>query len=488
MWDWRRVRRFVEGVSGRAHSNMSSIISDPVYPSPEQILRNANALFRAEQRIDLQGIIAARVADLRHYDVLTMERVVAITFWGRSGSILLASYLDGHEDVMMLPANRSDGIYRFYELYQSLPLHDKLIAYPAFTEIYDAASEGAGCGRSFFAGDFAISAAQYYAATQAICEVYGKWSPEFLMSRRAFFLFVHIAYNLALGRRLASSRPLIVCAQHEWNDVRARHFVADFPHAKFIHTIRDPISAFDRLFDWWFDPELLPAEPLRAERAADTHVLQPARYISVVASWTVVRALVDADRPHSGMESRTRAIRFEDLHCDTAKTMRDLSEWLGLPYQATLLASTFNGIPYVVTRDGNSWSGPRPESVQRHLRNTSLKDQALLFALFYEDFVAWNYPCPQIFRNPLIRCLVLLLFPLSPMKTEIIAARAAFKRRVLPSLRHGNAAIAMHSFVRILFCRLGITWLLVHEGSRRLVHRKTLLQINHTQLGTESTR
>jgi hypothetical protein len=479
IWEWRRVRRFLDGVSGRAPSNMSSIMSEPVYPSPEEILRNANALFRAEQSKDLQGVIADKIEDLRHYDVQTMERVAAITFWGRSGSILLASHLDGHEDVMMLPANRSDGVSKFFELYQSLPLRQKLTAYPAFTEIYDAASEGAGCGRSFFDGDFAISSAQYYAAIQAICEVYGKWSSEFLMSRRAFFLFVHIAYNLALGRRPASSRPLIVCAQHEWNDVRARHFVEDFPHAKFIHTIRDPISAFDRLFDWWFDAELLPKEPLRAKRAAVAHWIQPARDISILAPWTVVRALIDADRPHSGMESRTRAIRFEDLHCDTAKTMRDLSDWLGLSYQASLLDSTFNGIPYIVTRDGKSWSGPRPEKIQRHLRNTSLKDRALLFALFYENFLAWNYPCPKVFGKPIVRCLVLVLFPLLPMKTEIIVARAAFKRRVLPSLRHGNIALVMNSLLRLLFCRLGITWLLVREGSRRLAYRKILLQINH---------
>jgi hypothetical protein len=144
-----------------------------------------------------------------------------------------------------------------------------------------------------------------------------------------------------------------------------------------------------------------------------------------------------------------------------------------------LLDSTFNGIPYIVTRDGKSWSGPRPEKVQRHWRNTSLKDRALLFALFYENFLAWNYPCPKVFGVPIVRCLVLVLFPLLPMKTEIIVARAAFKRRVLPSLRHGNIALVMSSLLRLLFCRLGITWLLVREGSRRLAYRKILLQINH---------
>jgi len=436
--------------------------------NPEEILLRANALFRAEQSKDLRGVIAEKIEDLQHYDVLAMERVVAICFWGRSGSFLLASYLDGHEDVVMLPAARSEGVYPFLERYQSLPLRDKLIAYPAFTELRDSASEGAGFGRSFFDGDFAISSAQYYAAVQAILEVYGKWPPEFLASGRAFFLFVHIAYNLALGRRPASSRPLIVYAQHYWNNVLAMRLVEDFPQAKFIHTIRDPISSFDRMFEWWLQVELL----------------QPIGRHDFRVPCKVLHHLIDDDRPHFGMESRTRALRFEDLHCDTAETMRDLSDWLGLPYQATSLDSTFNGIPYVVARDGKTWSGRRLEQSQRHSRNVSLKDRALLFALFYENFVAWNYPCPKIFGKPIVRCLVLILFALVPMKSENIAARTVFKCKVLPSVRRGNISIVINSFLRILYYRLGFVWHVVGEFFRRLAYKKTLLQVGRKRRRT----
>jgi Sulfotransferase family len=474
----RTIRRFLAGISGRAPSNMSSILTEPVYPEPEEIVRNGETLFHAERLEELQDSIQSKVEALGRYDVRGMERVAAITFWGRSGSILLASFLDGHDDVLMLPANRSDGLYKFFDLYKALTLYQKLIAYPAFVEIYDATSDGAGCGRSFFAGAFGISASEYFAAVHAICQAHSELPAEFLMSRRAFFLFVHIAYSIALGRRPTTSRPLVICSQHEWNDTRAAHFVEDFPHAKFIHTVRDPISAFDRLFGWWFDAHLLPREPPAARATA---VLEPARNISILAPWTVVRALVDADRAHSGMEAQTVAIRFEDLHCGTAATMRELSAWLGLSYQPSLLRSTFNGLPYIVVRDGQSWSGPRPANVGRHLGNTWKKDRMMLYAIFNENFRAWRYPCPKIIGVPIVRCLVVLLFPFLPMKTEIIVARAAFRYRVLPSLRRRQWAILGHSLLRILFCRLAITWLLLREGVRRLIHQKTLLQVcrNH---------
>jgi hypothetical protein len=319
---------------------------------------------------------------------------------------------------------------------------------------------------------------------QAICEVYDKWPNKFLASRRAFFLFTHIAYNLALGRRPASSHPLIVCALHTWDDERAGRLVGDFPQTKFIHTVRDPITSFDRFFEWLFDAERL--QPIAPSVAGAAVRLErpPATPVSDVAAWSVVRLHLGADQPYSGMESRTRAVRFEDLHGDIARTMRDLSDWIGLPYQAALLESTFNGIPYVVTRGGKTWSGPRAEQGQRHFRNMSLKDRTLVFALFYENFLAWRYPCPKILGRPVARFLVLFLFPLVPMRMEIIVARAVLRRRVLHALRHANIPTAVVSLIRMLLSRLAITWVLLREAARRIAHRKTslqikLLQINH---------
>jgi hypothetical protein len=425
--------------------------------NPEEILPRANALFRADQSEDLRGVIAGKIEDLRRYDVLGMDRVLAILMWGRSGSLLVASYLDGHDDVVMMPENCGQRLYEFFDRYQTLPLGDKLIAYTAFEPDYTR----------FFEGAFAISSAQYYAAVQAIVEFYAEWPPEFLESRRAFFLFVHIAYNLALGRRPASSHPLIVYPQHDWSNVLAQYLVEDFPQAKFIHTVRDPISSCDGVFNFHFGAV--------AKRFPRTYVLAP---------YSALLCLVDVDRPHSGMESRTRTIRFEDLHSDIADTMRDLCDWLGLPYQSTLLDSTFNGIPWVVMRDGKAWSGRRVEQVQRNSRNLSRKDQALLFALFYENFVEWDYPCPKIFGHAIVRWIVFVSLFLLPMKTEIVAARAVFKHRILPSLRRGKIWSAIKSILGIGFCRLRIIGLLAPAFFRRCVYGTTLLQVDHKSRAT----
>ena len=147
--------------------------------SQEQLLQRAQALSRAEHAKDLRALITRKIDDLRYYDVPNMERALVVCQWGRSGSMLVDSYLDGHDEVVLLPLCRSERLYEFFERYQSLPLHDKLIAYPIYFP-------------DIFQGDFSIVAADYYAAVAAIFEVYGHCSQPLLETRRTFFQFLHV--------------------------------------------------------------------------------------------------------------------------------------------------------------------------------------------------------------------------------------------------------------------------------------------------------
>ena len=412
----------------------------------EPLLQRARAFVRAQETKDSQSLAASKIEDIRHFDVAGMQRVVAICRWGSSGSLLLASNLDGHDDVIMLPGNLSGGIYPFFECYQSLSLRDKLMAYP-FVSI-----DGYDHGKLFFQHEheLGIPAGDYYAAVNALFEVYGHRPREFLESRRAFFQFLHIVYCVALGRRPTSPHPLIVYAQAMANDQLARYLVEDFPQARFIHTVRDPITNCGRLFE---------------------HDLQPHGFLAPVY---VIARLSFWDKPHSRMESRTRAIRFEDLHLHLEETMGAVAAWLGLAYRSSLLESTFNGLPYVwKPRTGKpGWSGARPEQAIRDSRNISFTDRCLLFAVLYEDFAAWNYPCPKIFKHALVRVLTCLLLVLVPMKIEFITARMVFK--LLPSR---NFRSVLKGFTQICMNRVAITSLLAVELYRRVTSGKQVLEL-----------
>jgi hypothetical protein len=402
------------------------------YVAQDAMLQQARAVLGTLEAKDLHSLVVKKIECLRHFNIPAMERAVAIVACGRSGSYLLYSYLDGHDDVMLLLPWQGDKIYQFFDFYKSLSLHDKLISYPIFAE--------------FFEGDFRIPAATYYAAVNALRMLYAKWSPDFLQSSRAFFLCLHVAYYLALDRIPASSHPLIVYSQHYWNPKLARRFVHDFPHARFIHTVRDPITNCVRLY-------------------ANSGYL--------TAPYTI-RMLNRNDKPHPEMESRTRAVRFEDLHLHLETTMTALAEWLRIPHRSSLHLSTFNGVPWAVTRETHTWSGSRPEQAVRDTRHLSFTDRSLLFAVLNEDFVAWSYPYPELFKHRLVRALTVLLFVLIPMKIEIMEARAFFAN--FPPLRRGGIAYAINGVARMVICRLAVMALLVVNLCRRLACGKTVLE------------
>lgn len=405
------------------------------YPDEEAMLGRARHFILDNKPDDWRSIVAGKAEAVSQFDVEGMDRVVAICACGRSGSVLLASYFDGHDDVVLMPNLLSQKIYPFFERYGSLSLRDKLIAYPFFkTDEVDNFLD-------FFGGDFPINPVDYYAAVDALLEAYAHVATHVLESRRYFFIFLHIAYCVALGRRTATSNPLIVYAQHMLDEQLAERFIADFPNGRLIQTVRDPITNSRRLFE---------------------HSL-PRR--GVLAAWSVMSYLTFAGAPHPGMESRTRIVRFEDLHVRLYETMRALADWLGVSYGEVLLSSTFHGRPYVWRSGTNIWSGRRPEAAIRDCSNTTLSDRWLLFVLLHEDLTAWKYPCPRICGHPLARVLLCGLIIWIPTKME----RNSFKTVA----RDGFRAI-LRSARSMIICRIGIMVLVTTEIFRRVAFKKNV--------------
>lgn len=424
----------------------------------EATLRHAYASSGAMLTKDVAALTARKVADLGFYEVPAMDRAVAVCFWGRSGSFLLASYLDWHEDVIMLPEARSKWIYSFCEEYPFLPLREKLIAYPDFVALNTPE-------QPFFGGAFAINEVDYYAAIDALFEVYGGRSSEFLNSRHTFFVFLHVAYSLALGRRPASPRPLIVYAHHQTSLERARQFIEDFPNGRFIHAVRDPISTAD---SWT-------AACLRSPLILDTPEPGSSQY-SNPSQW-VLGGLAISDRPYAGMAARSRAVRFEDLHLKTAEIMDLVALWLELTASPTLTSSTFNGTEWLVGEGPASWSGARPEQARRHARNLFPFDRALVFALFYENFVRWGYPCPAVFARPWVRRAIAAAVWLMPMKAELLVAMRLGRRQLLPALRDGRVGFITHICLRLLLDGARVRKLLTAQIFRRVADRAKILTL-----------
>ena len=408
----------------------------------------------------VQRLVATKCELLEHYDVAGMQRAVAVCFWGRSGSHLLASYLDGHDHLVLMPENRGEAIYEFCQKFPALTLWERLIVYPTFV-----ASKQWGAGAEFFGGPHAIAPAHYYAAVHGLFAAYGEQPAQWLGARQRFVQFMHVAYAVATGRRPAIPRPLIIYAQHWTSEYRAQEFIADFPEGRFLHTVRDPISALDS----WFERQI----DMQRERRGGRLELASG-YINPATE--TFRSLLRWDEPHAGMALRSRALRFEDLHLSPAATMRRLAEWLDIPFRPCLLESTFNGVPFVWKSEGMSWVGANPGNARRRSRNLSRLDRWRMFALLRGNFLAWGYPIPRPLRRRLTCLIITGLLLWLPTRMERLTAGLVLRRQALPALRAGRAAFAAHAPYFLLTQRLLMMRMLAAETRARLLRRKALLR------------
>jgi hypothetical protein len=393
------------------------------------LLERAHESVSAEQTNGYRDLIPAKRDLLHAYDALEIDEVLTICYWGRSGSRLLTSFLDSHDQVLMLPMEESQRIYEFLVVHSDLSLRDRLIAYPFYIDSYTP----------IFSGEFPIAPKQYFAAVDALIEVYRDQPSDLLSANRTFFQFLHIAYSLAINRCPSVRRPIIVYAQHRLNYHTAR-LVRDFPKARFIHTVRDPISCFDSTFAFYLKNAISKQEITHAEYPE-----------------AAVRTLIEmagTDCSNRGTDARTRAVRFEDLHLRTEVTMRAVADWVGIAYRPSLLQSSFNGIPWVVSQRGTAWSGARPDQANRRSPNMWLSDRAMVYALFYENFVAWNYAHPTVLRHPTMRRLVAAVLWFIPTKIELLNASPPLKSKFLPALRRADIRSALQVLRGLLSCHI----------------------------------
>jgi len=429
--------------------------------SPDEILQLAARQYREHQDA-ARVLVPAKLALLRDYDAPGMDRAATICHWGRSGSVLLASYFDGHDDVIALPNQTSEYAYPFCGEYQSLSIWEKLVAYPAYSQIRK------GNAGDFFLrknpdGDFAVDPAHYFASVQALFAIYGGIPAEGPGARRSFFQLLHVAYAGALDRRAGDPRPLMISAQHWVNDELARAFIEDFPDARFLHTVRDPISAVDswleRHFIWQF--------------RENTDLAAGYRY----PAFDALRDLLSWDGGHRGLQARTRAVRFEDMHLAPEQTMRRLAEWLGLPYRPCMLESTLNGRPYVVEAGGRSWVGPNPGNARRRSKNLNALDQLMVFSVLHRNFADWNYPYPRFLRHRSTRAVLVLIGMLIPTKMEWVNIKNIIRLQAAAALAKRRFATALGAPCVLVLKRLRMIQLLASAAAARSIGKSRPMQV-----------
>ena len=118
---------------------------------------------------------------------------------------------------------------------------------------------------------------------------------------------------------------------------------------------------------------------------------------------------------------------------------------------------------------------PIRSSAQRRSTYLHRCDRALLFALFYDDFIAWGYPVPRLFQFRSLRLLTVCACALIPMKSELINAKTVMALQALPALRSGKVIFGLTAPLHLAVRRARMMVLQLSEGFRRITgHIRTL--------------
>jgi hypothetical protein len=341
----------------------------------------------------------------------SIEMVLAIAYYGRSGSLFLQSLLDSHPNVITLPGDLMNNYAAFWNKFRHLPASafiekfiethpelfgiappDSYLALNGFTTLGSNKDQASGVDQNIF--------------SNALKSAMGKSvSP---VPRKLFFQSVYVAYATALGQQLDTSRPpIIVHGIHGAIDARINPLVEDFPETRFITMVREPV------------------------RSVNSHVFKYARSNHpkgcCVANMDLLFGVLIGGMVLGPSSDQSRAIRLEDLHGDKHNVLEKLCKWIGIPWHDNLMKSTFDGKQWW----NDKWSQEHGKGTMNlklvstgELNLISPFDHYRIMGTLVNKHVKWGYPVPRWLRSVLARIILLPLL-LIPFRIELLQYKEA---------------------------------------------------------------
>lgn len=329
-----------------------------------------------------------------------LNDILAINFYGRSGSLFLQSLFDGHPNTITTAGVFFHFLPDFYDQNSSLERKALIEKFSSsFAAIFDSRLP-TWCGwtdnnlEEYSLTRMGPERDQYLSLDKekflnAVEEIFNAHPDP--LTRKMFFQTIHLAYHLGLSRKLPKDRNLlIVFPNHNLPPKQSLKFSQDFPRTKYILTIREPMATLDSLL----------------------------KHAKEESAGAVLKHILLDGTAKPGADN-IRALKIEDLNQEPEKMTHKICLWLNIPWHESLLTSTFHGLTWwgdksSFPRTGfsiNNNNQPKPYST------LSAIDQLRLRVLLWTKYNAWNYPLPNYYQTLSARLLTLVLLPL-PFKVE----------------------------------------------------------------------
>ena len=343
------------------------------------------------------------------FDEIPEPQVVALVAAARAGTKVLQSFLDGHEELLMVPGYPLMYLYPHWsdwvqthaanlswslliellcEKHASILDSRKVRGLTGMDRLGETQNEYVKIDEDFF--------------RTALRQLLGA-AP---IARRTFLLAVHYAYGLCQGQDI---RKCPVLFYHLHFPGYLRELYEDFPDLKVVNNIRNPIASVHagaRMSSTVNDSKL---------NLSDALIYSGRNYrISSQIHFSIFHRLA-----YLG-EDRFALIKLENLHRDLEGCMRRFASWLGIQFTQDLLQSTFDGkLWWGDVKNKEPVNNLDPKAMtDKWKKSLSRIDVFVIEGICYDFLNRYDYSLIVYKKDCLLRRLLVGLCILWPNKAE----------------------------------------------------------------------
>jgi len=340
-------------------------------------------------------------------------KVITILSYGRSGTGLMCSLLDGHSKISIFPDHIIQNFYNFWDFYH---LKSKSYIFKKFTEIFEIVFDPKENKNYFHKSVGEIGSAYSCGFTQLgdkknyslkvnknkFIKFLNSYFVKNKFNRKNFFIAIHFAYNFCLYKK--NKTEYIVFNFHVPSRKSFKKFLEDFPDASFIQMVREPLIGMYSMF-----------------RAFNDKYFFNGNYL-----YSILNHMKSRGNYQFINRKRLIYIKLEDLHKSPKQIIAKLCRKFSLKYENILFLSTINKLKW----HNETGSSPRISGFSEKFINQKFnkfywkKDDLVFFYFLKDKYKLLGYRNTKY--SLVMSKLLFYICILFPFKIEIMQLKKKF--------------------------------------------------------------
>lgn len=318
----------------------------------------------------------------------SLNKVVSIYCYGRSGTHFFKSLLDGHPKIILTMLNGT----KILRLWDTLSMQQGQNVFQEDLEgvtaqIFETFQDLFNEGKEYFEAQlngmcsmgeernevFTIDKERFRYKFANIIKFSG------IVDKKFFYQAVQLAaaYGIGYEYDFTTGIPVIVEGGIHFSksDKATEELLEVFPYTRLLHMVRKPVIAFASSLKFLIKSNQATADNLTA------NVMAMFADIPMKEEWA----------------DRTRIIKLEELHLKSKEILQAFCNFMDIKWSETLLQSTFGGIKWWNTSTSVTLSGFNTKTISNTYDELlSSFDRFRLELLLQSKYEAWNYETFEI--------------------------------------------------------------------------------------------